>query len=376
VNAYCDYNAGAPVRPEAAEAVARALTLGGNASSVHRVGRRARAVVEDAREQLGLALSARPNDIVFTSGATEALHLAVEAARAADPDLAFVRSAIEHDALAELSCDATFGASRDGVADLEHLDKVLAGISGRPLVALMAANNETGVVQPVAEAGEIVRRRGGLLLCDAAQAPGRVHVHAAEWGADYLVVSSHKIGGPPGAGALVLGCDAPFVSPRRGGGQERGRRSGTENAPAIAGFGVAAEIAAKSWKEEAPRLAVLRDDFEHAATAAVGDITFVANDSPRLPNTSLFALPGMAAETMVIALDLAGVCVSAGSACSSGRVKKSRVLEAMGSPRALAAGAVRASFGWASTAADVHALVAALARMADTASAFVKEADV
>jgi cysteine desulfurase len=376
VSAYCDYNAGAPVRPEAAEAVTRALGLGGNASSVHRAGRRARAAIEDAREALGVAISARANDIVFTSGATEALHLAVEAARAADPDIAFVRSMIEHDALAELPCDATFSVGRDGVADLEHLDKVLAGVSGRPLVALMAANNETGVIQPVAEAGEIVRRHGGLLLCDAVQALGRIEVHAAAWGADYLVVSSHKIGGPPGAGALVLGCDAPFASPRRGGGQERGRRSGTENAPAIAGFGVAAEIAAKTWTSEATRLAALRDAFERAAKAAMRDIAFLAADAPRLCNTSLFALPGMAAETMVIALDLAGVCVSAGAACSSGKVKKSRVLEAMGAPRGLAAGAVRASFGWASTAADTEALVAGLARMAETASAFVKEADV
>jgi cysteine desulfurase len=373
VTAYCDYNATAPIRPEAAEAVTRALAFGGNPSSVHSAGRRARALVEDAREALGARLRARPADIVFTSGATEALHLAVEAAQKADPSIVFIRSAIEHDALAELPCAGQFDVHRNGRANLESLERALATAPGRPLVALMLANNETGVIQPVEEAAEIVHRHGGLLLCDAVQAFGRLDVHAAKLGADYLVVSSHKLGGPAGAGALVLGCDAPFASPRRGGGQERGRRSGTENVAAIVGFAAAAKAASAGLEDEALRLAALRDRFEAGLKRSVSDIVVVSADSPRLSNTSLVALPGVAAETMIIALDLAGACVSAGAACSSGKVRKSRVLEAMGAAPRVAAGAVRASFGWASTGADVDALIEAFARVARTTKIAAEE---
>lgn len=363
MSAYCDYNATAPIRDEAMRAIALALSAGGNASSVHAAGRGARNKIENAREKLGELLRARPADIVFTSGATEALHLAVEAARRADPTIAFVRSAIEHDALAELPSEAVFKVGRDGRADLQDMEAVLDATSGRPLVALMLANNETGVIQPVAEAGEIVRRHGGLLLVDAVQAFGRIDVHAAELGADYLVVSSHKLGGPGGVGALVLGCDAPFASPRRGGGQERGRRSGTENVAGIAGFAAAAGAACAMLDAEAARVAALRDGFEAALKKAVPEVEIVAANSPRLPNTSLFALQGKSAETTVIALDLAGVCVSAGAACSSGKVRKSRVLEAMGYSDAVAKGAIRASLGHDSQAADVDALLAAVARI-------------
>jgi cysteine desulfurase len=367
MSAYCDYNANAPIRDEAMRAIALALSAGGNASSVHAAGRGARNRIENAREKLGELLRARPADIVFTSGATEALHLAVEAARRADPAITFIRSTIEHDALAELPCDAVFKAGRDGRADLDHLDAVLTAAPGRKLVALMLANNETGVIQPVAEAGEIVRRHGGLLLVDAAQAFGRINVHAAALGADYLIVSSHKLGGPGGVGALVLGCDAPFASPRRGGGQERGRRSGTENVAGIAGFAAAAQAACAALEPEAARLAALRDGFEAALKKAVPDAEVVAANSPRLPNTSLFALPGKNAETTVIALDLAGVCVSAGAACSSGKVRKSRVLEAMGFSDAIARSAIRASLGHDSQGADVDALLGAVVRVAGKA---------
>ncbi|MEJ0024151.1 MAG: cysteine desulfurase family protein [Alphaproteobacteria bacterium] len=371
MTAYCDYNAGAPVRPEAIDAVARGLTWAGNPSSVHQAGRRARGIVENAREIIGAAVNARPADIVFTSGATEALRLAIEGARAVDPGISFIRSAIEHDALAEMKCDAEFGVDRRGVADLNHLEEVLRAARGRPLVALMLVNNETGAIQPVAAAIELVRKYNGLVLCDAAQAFGRLNLHAAELGADYLVISSHKIGGPHGAGALILSCDAPFAPPNRGGRQERGRRPGTENVPGIAGFGAAAECVVKTWAGESARLKALRDRLERRLREEVRGVEIVGADAPRVSNTSVFALPGLKAETAVIAFDLNGVCVSAGAACSSGKVRRSRVLEAMGLPVEVMDGAVRASFGWGSNDDDVDALIAAAGKIA--VSARVKE---
>ncbi|MES1203243.1 MAG: cysteine desulfurase family protein [Pseudomonadota bacterium] len=368
---YCDYNAGAPIRPEAAEAVARALAWSGNPSSVHQVGRRARAMIEHAREMIGAAVNARPSYIVFTSGATEALHLTLEGARAADPEIVFLRSAVEHDALAELKCDDIFKVDRRGIADLNHLEERLRAARGRPLVALMLVNNETGAIQPVAAAIELVRKYSGLLLCDAAQAFGRMNLHAAELGADYLVISSHKIGGAPGAGALILSCDSPFAPPHRGGGQERGRRPGTENVPAIAGFGAAVETVAKNWASESARIKALRDRVERRLREEFRGAEVIGADAPRVGNTALFAFPGVRAETAVISFDLNGVCVSAGAACSSGKVRRSRVLEAMGVKPAVMDGAVRVSFGWASTDDDVAALIDAAHKVA--AGARLKE---
>lgn len=353
---YCDYNATAPVRPAAAAAVADALASGGNPSSVHGPGRAARAVLESARERVAQAVGARARDVVFTSGATEALHRALDAAQGAYEDL--LVSAIEHDALMEAATPNRVIACRpDGRIDLDDLDRALAGAT-RPLVAVMLANNETGVIQPVAEVARRVRDAGGLLLVDAAQALGRFAVDIADLDATYLVVSSHKAGGPPGAGALVATPGAPDAVARRGGGQEQGRRPGTENVPAIAGFAAAldTDIAA-----EAARVAALRDAFEAGLLRAHGDAVIFGASAPRLPNTSQFALPGLAAETALIALDLEGVAMSSGAACSSGKVKSSRVLAAMGVAPALARCALRASFGWASTEADVARALEALA---------------
>lgn len=359
---YCDYNAGAPVRAEAAVALSRALAAGGNASSVHGAGRRARAIIEDAREKLAAALEARAENIVFTSGATEALHLALSASGAAS----VIVSAVEHDAVFEYTTrdfDVSLRApvQDDGLIDLQALDRLLTDAPKPALVALQLANNETGVIQPVANAAALARQHGALLLVDAAQAFTRIPVSIADLDATYLVVSSHKIAGPPGAGALVLAPGAPFVTTRFGGGQERGRRPGTENAPALAGFGVAAEMGVRMLKGEAARLAVLRDRFE---AGLPGDAVIFGAGAPRLPNTSNFALPGLAAETAVIAMDLEGVAVSSGAACSSGKVRVSRVLSAMGVAPALAKAALRVSFGWASTEADVDAALAALNKIA------------
>jgi cysteine desulfurase len=357
VNAYCDYNAGAPVRPEAAEAVARALTLGGNASSVHRVGRRARAVVEDAREQLGLALSARPNDIVFTSGATEALHLAVEAARAADPDLAFVRSAIEHDALAELSCDATFGASRDGVADLEHLDKVLAGISGRPLVALMAANNETGVVQPVAELAAIFGENGVPLHTDAAQAAGKLPIDFRKLGAATLTIAAHKFGGPVGIGALLVRNDIELQPQLFGGFQQAGTRPGTEAVALAVGMRTALELWEANRAMWTAHLRQLRDHFEEQLLAA-GALescrpVVIGASAERLPHTSNIAFVGLDRQQLFLALDQAGVACSTGSACASGSSEPSPAHLAMGLDAGVISSALRFSFGVSTTREEV-----------------------
>jgi cysteine desulfurase len=362
---YCDHNAGAPVRPEAGEALARALALGGNPSSVHGAGRAAKAVMEDARERVAGAVGASAENVVFTSGATEALHLALAAVQASGAAQRLIISAIEHDAMNEQASlvwpdvdVAPVGA--DGLVDIAALKKLLASDARPALVAVMLANNETGAIQPIGKVAACVREAGGLLLVDGAQAIGRMGVDIADLDASYLVLSSHKAGGPQGAGALVLAPGAPFATTRRGGGQERGRRPGTENVPAIAGFAAAVECAVRDLDSEAVRLAALRDRFERGLP---GDAVIFAKDAPRLPNTSLFALPGMSAETAVIALDLDGLCVSSGAACSSGKVRPSRVLSAMGVAVDVSKRALRVSFGWSSREADVDAALAAIGKV-------------
>lgn len=355
---YCDYNAGAPVRAEAAVAVARALGAGGNPSSVHGFGRRARALIEDARERLASALGAQAENVVFTSGATEALHLALASAGAAS----LIVSAVEHDAVFEhagraLKTERIAPVDANGLIDLKAL-AVLLGEAPKPaLLALQLANNETGVIQPIAKAAALCREHGALLLVDAAQAFGRIPLSIKDLDATYLVVSSHKLGGPPGAGALVLAPGAPFVTTRFGGGQERGRRPGTENLAALAGFGVAVEHATRDFDLETARARTLRDRFEAGLPR---DAVVFGAKAPRLPNTSNFALPGLAAETAVIAMDLEGVAISSGAACSSGKVKSSRVLKAMGVAPELAKAALRVSFGHASREKDVDVALAAL----------------
>ncbi|KAF0184072.1 MAG: cysteine desulfurase [Hyphomonadaceae bacterium] len=359
--AYCDYNATTPVRPEAAEAVTRALAIGGNPSSVHAAGRAAKALLENAREAVAKGVGARARDVIFTGGATEALQLALEAARDTYDDL--IISEIEHDALWEATATmdemSPLRVDGDGLVDLGHLGDLLAAAS-HPLVAVMLANNETGVVQPVAQVAARVREAGGLLLVDASQAVGRIPVDIGVLDASYLVMSSHKTGGPPGAGALVLAPGAPFAITRRGGGQEQGRRPGTENVPALAGFGAAMEAAATI---ETSRVQQLRELFEKRLRRDHADVVIFGAEAPRLPNTSLFALPGTPAELALIALDLEGVALSSGSACSSGKVKSSRVLLAMGVESATARCALRASFGWASSEHDVERLLAALTKV-------------
>lgn len=352
---YADYNATAPMRPEARDAVLTALALGAaNPSSVHRSGRAARAVIEKGRAEVGAAIGSRAADILFTSGGTEALALAIQGAvLALDGKATLIVSAIEHEAASKAAAYAgvqveTAYVLASGQVNLVDLETRLGSwdrdVKGTPVLVQMLANNETGILQPVSEASALVRRAGGLTVCDAVQAFGKVQVNAALLGADYIALSAHKIGGPQGVGALWHRAGAPLKALQHGGGQERGLRSGTENVAGIAGFGAAAEAAVRDLPKYAA-LARLRDGME-ARLKAEGGVTVIGEGSPRLAGTSSFARPGFRAETQVMALDLAGVCVSAGSACSSGKVKRSLVLLAMGADDALAESAIRTSFGW------------------------------
>jgi cysteine desulfurase len=352
---YADYNATAPLRPQARDAMLAALDLGAaNPSSVHRAGRAARALVESARAQIGGAIGSRAGDILFTSGGTESLGLAIQGAVAAlDMRATLIVSAIEHEAASRAAAHAgvPVEAARvlaSGRVDLAELEARLAvwdkPLKGTPILVLMLANNETGIVQPVAEAAAILRGAGGLTVCDAVQALGKIQVNAALLGADFIALSAHKIGGPQGVGALWHRAGAPLKAVQYGGGQEGGLRAGTENVAGIAGFGAAAEAAVRDLPLYAG-LAKHRDAME-ARLKAEGGAIIIGEGAPRLAGTSSFARPGFRAETQVMAMDLAGVCVSAGSACSSGKVRRSLVLLAMGADDALAESAIRTSFGW------------------------------
>ena len=349
--AYLDANATEPLRPEARAAVLAALDLVGNPSSVHAAGRAARSLLEGARRTVAARFGAAPAGLVFTSGGTEADALAVSAFRAGRRVIA---SAVEHDAVRAAVPETTvLPVDEHGVADLDALERLLTE-GPAALVCLMLANNETGTIQPVADAARLCRAHGALLHVDAVAAAGRIPIDLAALGADSLAVSGHKLGGPKGAGALLLAPGREITPLFAGGGQEKGRRGGTPALPAIAGFAAVAEARSVS------RLP-LRQAVEHAALAAGGR---VLGGRDRLPNTACIALPGVAAETQVIALDLAGVQVSAGAACSSGKVARSHVLEAMGLGR-LAGEAIRVSVPWNADAADVDAFAAAYTAMAD-----------
>ena len=367
--AYLDWNATAPLRPEARAAMAAAFDCMGNPSSVHAEGRAARYLVEQAREQVARLLGAEPRNVIFTSGGTEAnvlaLSPALSGADKAGRDY-LVASAVEHPSVrpgGRFPPQAVEQAPVDsaGVIDLSalqaRLDALRAeGRSVRPLVALMHANNETGVVQPVASAAAIVHAAGGLLHVDAVQSAGKITCDINSLGADLAAISAHKMGGPKGVGALVRRTDAVRIADPvfKGGGQERGSRGGTENVIGIAGFGAAAEAASRGLAQAERRMAELRDRLESLLHSVSPDAVVFGAGVERLPNTTMFAVPGIKAETALIALDLAGCAVSSGSACSSGKVAGSPVLAAMNVPPALAVGAVRVSLGPASTDSDIE----------------------
>jgi cysteine desulfurase len=351
---YLDANATEPLRPAARAAAIAAMAAGGNPASIHAAGRAARRILEDARERLAACFGGRAGNLVFTSGATEANALAI---RALGAGRRVIIGATEHDAVRAAAPDAAIlPVDAEGRFDAAALAALLS--EGPALVCLMAANNETGVLHDIPAAAALCRAHGALLHVDAVQAAGRMRLDIGALGADSLALSGHKLGGPAGAGALLLAEDRPVPALIAGGGQERGRRGGTPPLPAIAGFAAAA---AEALEQDAAALAPLRDMIEAAAIRAGARMPGAG--APRLPNTTCLALPGVRAETQVIALDLAGFCVSAGAACSSGKVARSHVLEAMGAGP-LAGQAIRVSLPWNATAADAGAFAAGYAAMA------------
>ena len=380
---YLDHNATSPLRPECLSAMTHALGIGGNPSSPHAAGRAARAVVEDAREKVAALTGARPEQVIFTSGATESIHLAIfgavegslegEDSRTGRITRLFV-SAVEHKAVTATARKLAerfpwvrldiLPVTADGVLDLEALRVALREGKGRALVAVMAANNETGVIQPEAEISRLCRDAGALLLLDAVTAAGKMDLDFAL--CDYMTLSAHKLGGAQGSGALIVADGVPFAPQLIGGGQQKGLRAGTENLSGIASFGAAAKAVMNDTEERA-RITALRDNFEKALKAAIPGAMIFGENATRLPSTSNVALPGLSGENIVIALDLDGVLVSSGSSCSSGKITPSHVLSAMGVDTALAGASLRVSFGWNSTPEDADAVVASLVRLNQSA---------
>jgi cysteine desulfurase len=374
---YLDHNATSPLRPEVAAAIAHALQLPGNASSVHAEGRAARAAIESAREKVARLVGAKAKNVVFTSGGTEASNLVLTPSfrrlREQGGASRLLLGATEH------SCglnghrfppDAAeiIPVHADGVLDLDWLKARLGQVGERVLVSVQLANNETGVLQPVAEIACLVHEHGGLVHTDAVQAVGKVPVDVAELGIDVLTLSAHKFGGPKGIGAVVLASNQLEIADRliRGGGQEKGFRAGTENVAGIAGFGVAAELTLANLSVEAERLRTLRDETEAHIRRIAPEAVVMAATTEKLPNTLAFAIPGLRAETALIAFDLEGIALSSGSACSSGKVKRSHVLDAMGVEPTLAEGVLRVSLGWTTTKEDVIRFAEACERVVGT----------
>lgn len=362
---YLDYNATAPMRPEVVAVVCAAMDGIGNASSVHKEGREARALVEKARQSVADLVGVNPDGVTFTSGGTEANHLAFRQAAARGASTIFY-SALEHPSVMEAAklAGAETGipvseipADKDGRVSCTALEHLLERGGERPFVSVMAANNETGVLQPLQEVADLVHAAGGVLHTDAVQIVGKTPFDMKALGVDMATLSAHKIGGPLGVGAFVLAEDAHVAARQTGGGQERGRRSGTENVSAIAGFGIAAALADDLTAADPMRS--LRDTLETSCKKSVPDVQFFGAEVDRLPNTSCLSAPGLKAETLLMQLDLAGLAVSAGSACSSGKVARSHVLDAMGVDDTLANGAVRVSLGWATTENDIDKFCAA-----------------
>ncbi|PWC31514.1 cysteine desulfurase family protein [Azospirillum sp. TSO35-2] len=369
--AYLDHNATAPLKPEVKAAMSQAMDLVGNPSSVHAFGRSARRAVEEARAAVAALAGVKPAQVLFTGSGTEANNFALRGF----PGRPVLTSAIEHESVLAARPDARrFAVTRDGTADLAALAALLERWPGQPpdqapdgtapaLLSLMLVNNETGVIQPVAEAARLAHARDALVHCDAVQAAGRLPLSLPALGVDLMTLSAHKLGGPTGVGALILAEGLEPEALIRGGGQERRKRAGTENLLGIVGFGAAARLALEGLSAAAD-LAGLRDRLEREALDAVPQARVMGAGAPRVANTSCLMLPGLAGETQVMTLDLAGVAVSAGSACSSGKVKPSHVLAAMGEDERAAACAIRVSLGWTSDDAAVDRFLTAWTMMA------------
>ena len=361
---YLDHNATSPLRPEAREAALTAMETGGNPSSVHAEGRAARLIVENARAEVERLCGAATRSVTFVSGAAEAANTALNPRFGVGPNEAPLKRLIVgagehpcvlHGSRFQPSAVEVAPLRADGRIDLEWIEAAFRR-PGTALLALQGANNETGVIQPVAEASALAHAAGGRVFCDAVQLAGRANCTFSTLGADALAFSAHKMGGPKGAGAIAsagpsFNLGEPLI---RGGGQERGARAGTENVPAIAGFGAAARVCLASMPEEGARLLTLRERLVEAVRGAAPDAVVFGEAAPRLSNTLCFAVPGVEAATLMIALDLAGIAASSGSACSSGKVTPSHVLGAMGVQPELARCAIRLSLGWTSSNIDIE----------------------
>ncbi|WP_417470108.1 cysteine desulfurase family protein [Maricaulis sp.] len=364
---YLDHNASTAIRPEVVAAMADAMSRTANPSSVHRDGQIAARAVEDVRRLVGRLLCARAEDVIFTSGGTEATNLALHSAIDAGNARRLIVSALEHEAIAATARASglpveTLPVTRAGIADLAWLEQRLAGWDadrdGHPVLALMLANNEIGTIQPVAEAAALIHAHDGLMIVDAIQAVGKIPVDFAALGADYMAISAHKFGGPQGSGALIAACNAPLSRHHHGGGQEKGRRGGTLNVAGITGLGRALELAVADLDEFAG-LATWRDALAARLKAAAPEIEIMGEGAPRLPNTLAIAHPSWKGETQVMAMDLANISISAGSACSSGKARGSKAGLALGLEAGLAEGLVRISFGWTSNESDIDAFARA-----------------
>jgi len=362
---YMDYNATSPIRPSVIAVVAATMAEVGNPSSVHAAGRKARSIVEEARAKVAALVNARPRDVLFCSGGTEAANTVLLGSGAKS----LLISTIEHECVNAASAAAgievlKLPVDEAGVVSLTELRRLLAAAPAPALVSVMYANNEMGAVQPISQICEIAKEFGARVHSDAVQAAGKIPIDIAELGTDYLTLSAHKIGGPQGVGAIVLSPQAPLSPLVVGGGQELGRRSGTENVAGIAGFGEAA-MEALGQLATASRLADLRDGMEDELRRHGNEVVIVGEKIDRLANTSCIAIPGVKGETQVMHFDLAGICVSSGSACSSGKVKVSHVLDAMGYDAAIAESSIRVSLGYGTTEAEVDEFINAWKKLYD-----------
>ena len=353
MQAYFDFNATAPTRSEAIDAINEAMGLCGNASSVHSAGRTARGIVEKARSSVASLVGAKPDSVIFCGSGTEADNQALRCVSVEN----VIISTIEHEAVMQACVDPVkVAVGKDGVIDLAALEKALAESKVKTLVSVMAANNETGVIQPIKEISRLARKYNTIMHTDAIQAAGKIEISVDDWDVDLLSLSAHKIGGPQGVGALIACNPVSLNRFVHGGGQERGLRAGTENVAGIAGFGAAAE-AALAGLDNFSALKKMRNSIENGLLEIDPLIKIFGQDRERLPNTSKLASPGLNSETQVMGMDLAGFAISAGSACAAGRVETPYVLTAMGVEDYLANSAIRISLGWTTTEKEIDDFV-------------------
>lgn len=368
---YLDYNATAPIHPEAIAIISEAMTHAHNASSVHQSGRAGRKYIEDAREQISKLTNCPAAQIIFNSGATEGNNTVLRYFAEEYPDEQILVSAIEHPSVLEAIPNATtIPVTQDGIIDLDALEKLLK--TKTSLVSTMFINNETGIIQPIKEISALAHKHGALLHVDGVQAAGRIDINMPTLGIDFLTLSAHKLGGPQGVGALCLGLCGVTPTLLHGGGQEKSARAGTENVAGIAGFGKATELALTNIQTYQTQTTALQTQLENALSKYEG-IKIYGQNANRAGNTTLLSIPGISSETLLMAFDLEGIAISNGSACSSGKVEPSHVLKAMGENDEAASGALRISTGWNSKPEDIDAFLTTFdkiyARMKDKISA-------